>query len=194
MNTSDLSTFPLDMCADIRHHIDRKIDFVNAPREKMTNKAAIAEEIAALRDCDPITLRRRYHELTGADAAAFGARFMQRRCAHRLQELAFGGLSDDELSTLAYIAEHDPQINKTLRDAPRSANDSRGVTFRREYRGRIYEMRSLGNGLYEYDGKVYTSPTAVVRAITGKSHYNGVVWWGLRRPTPQGKEGEPCNA
>ena len=135
MNTSDLSTFPLDMCADIRHHIDRKIDCVNAPRETMTNKAAIAEEIAALRDCDPITLRRRYHELTGADAAAFGARFMQRRCAHRLQELAFGGLSDDELSTLAYIAEHDPQINKTLRDAPRSANDSRGVTFRREYRG-----------------------------------------------------------
>ena len=106
----------------------------------MTNKAAIAEEIAALKDCDPITLRRRYHELTGADAAAFGARFMQRRCAHRLQELAFGGLSDDELSTLAYIAEHDPQINKTLRDAPRSANDSRGVTFRREYRGRIYEI------------------------------------------------------
>ena len=54
------------------------------------------------------------------------------------------------------------------------------MTYRREYRGKIYEMRSLGGGRYEYEGKVYTSPTAIVRAITGKSHYNGVVWWGLK--------------
>ena len=180
MKTSDLSTFPLDIAPDIRHHIGRKIDDVNTKTEMMTNKAAIAEEIAVLKDCDPITLRRRYQELTGADAAAFGSRFMLRRCAHRLQELAFGGLSDDELSTLAYIAEHDPQTNKSLREAPRSANDSRGVTYRREYHGEIYEMRSLGGGRYEYAGKIYTSPTAIVRAITGKSHYNGVVWWGLK--------------
>lgn len=44
-----------------------------------------------------------------------------------------------------------------------------------------YEMKSLGNGRYEYEAKIYTSPTAVVRAITGKSHYNGVIWWGLRK-------------
>ena len=40
-------------------------------------------------------------------------------------------------------------------------------------------------GRYEYDGKIYTSPTAVVRAITGKAHYNGVVWWGLRKLAQQ---------
>ena len=90
------------------------------------------------------------------------------------------GLTAAELETLAYIADHDPQINKSLREAPRSANDSRGVTYRREYHGQIYEMRSLGGGRYEYAGKIYTSPTAIVRAITGKSHYNGVAWWGLK--------------
>lgn len=52
----------------------------------------------------------------------------------------------EELETLHYIAEHDPHINKSLREAPRSANDSRGVTYRREYRGKVYEMRSLGDG------------------------------------------------
>ena len=144
------------------------------------DRAKLKAEIDALRDYDPERLRRRYHELTGVDAATFGARFLQRRCAHRLQELAFGGLTAAELETLAYIADHDPQINKSLREAPRSANDSRGVTYRREYHGEIYEMRSLGGGRYEYAGKIYTSPTAIVRAITGKSHYNGVVWWGLK--------------
>lgn len=57
------------------------------------NKAKLKAEIDALRDYDPDRLRRRYRELTSADAATFGARFLQRRCAHRLQELAFGGLS-----------------------------------------------------------------------------------------------------
>ena len=180
MKTSDLSTFPLDIATGIRHHTHSKSDDVYPNAEMMTSKADIAEEIAALKDCDPTTLRRRYHELTGVDAATFGARFLQRRCAHRLQELAFGGLTAEELETLNYIADHDPHINKSLREAPRSANDSRGVTYRREYRGKVYEMRSLGGGRYEYEGKVYTSPTAIVRAITGKSHYNGVVWWGLR--------------
>jgi hypothetical protein len=102
--------------------------------------------------------------------------------------MAFGGLTSEELDTLDYIARHDPNVNRELRSAPRSAQDTRGVIFRREYRGRIYEMRSLGNGRYEYDQKIYTSPTAVVRAITGKSHYNGVLWWGLRKINDQRKD------
>ena len=155
----------------------------NADAGTMSNendRAKLKAEINALRDYDPERLRHRYHELTGVEAATFGARFLQRRCAHRLQELAFGGLTAEELETLNYIADHDPHINKSLREAPRSANDSRGVTFRRLYHGRVFEMRSLGGGRYEYEGKVYSSPTAVVRSITGKSHYNGVVWWGLK--------------
>lgn len=147
------------------------------------DKAKIKEEIGALKGCDPETLRGKYRELTGSDAAAFGAKFMQRRCAHRLQELAFGSLTDAERATLDYIAEHDPQTNRSLRDTTRSADDTRGVIYRREYHGKIYEMKSLGGGRYEYDGKVYASPTAVVRAIIGKAHYNGVLWWVLKRKT-----------
>ena len=93
-------------------------------------KAKIKKELGALKDCDPETLRSKYRELTGADAAAFGAKFMQRRCAHRLQEIAFGSLTDAERATLAYIAEHDPGVNTSLRDAPRSANDSINATKR----------------------------------------------------------------
>ena len=149
------------------------------------NKEELKERLDALGNSDPESLRRIYRELIGCDAATFGSQFLQRRCAHRLQELAFGGLTAEELKTLDYIADHDPQINKSIRSTPRSANDTRGVIFRREYHGRIYEMRSLGNGRYEYEGKIYTSPTAVVRAITGKKHYNGVLWWGLRKLTEQ---------
>lgn len=149
------------------------------------NRTELKERMDALGNTDPESLRRTYRELVGCDAATFGMRFLQRRCAHRLQELVRGGLTAEELETLADIARHDPQVNKSLRNAPRSANDTRGVIFRREFHGRIYEMRSLGNGRYEYEGKIYTSPTAVVRVITGKSHYNGVLWWGLRKLTGQ---------
>lgn len=159
-----------------------------------STKTLLTEQMSTLRDLDPEALRRKYREMLGVDAATFGAKFLQRRIAHRYQEIAFGGLSDEEIATLSYIASHDPQVNPSVRSAPRSANDSRGVTYRREYHGRLYEMRSLGNGRYEYDAKIYTSPTAVVRAITGKSHYNGVVWWGLRKSEAgkcAGTEGEP---
>ena len=141
----------------------------------------LKQELAALQELDPETLRRKYCELTGVNAAVFGARFMQSRCAYSIQQRTLGGLTPAELETLAYIANHDPKTNKELRDAPRSAKDKCGVTYRREYHGKLYEMKSLGNGRYEYESKIYTSPTAVVRAITGKSHYNGVVWWGLNR-------------
>lgn len=141
----------------------------------------LKQELVALQELDPETLRRKYCELTGVNAAVFGARFMQSRCAYSIQQHTLGGLTPAELETLAYIANHDPKTNKGLREAPRSAKDKRGVTYRREYHGKVYEMKSLGNGRYEYESKIYTSPTAVVRAITGKSHYNGVVWWGLNR-------------
>lgn len=149
--------------------------------DKQMTQIVLAEQLAALQDYDPEMLRRKYSELTGAEAATFGSKFMQRRCAHRLQELALGGLTAEELSALDYIASRDPQVNTALRTAPRSANDARGVVYRREYKGKVYEMRSLGNGRYEYESKIYTSPTAVVRAITGKSHYNGVLFWGLKK-------------
>ena len=163
------------LCASVTPNgIEPKMD-------KQMTEIMVAEQLAALPDYDPATLRRKYRELTGTDAAAFGPKFMQRRCAHRLQELALGGLTAEELSALDYIANHDPNVNTALRDAPRSANDTRGVVYRREYKGKVYEMKSLGNGRDEYEAKIYTSPTAVVRAITGKSHYNGVIWWGLRK-------------
>lgn len=149
--------------------------------DKQMTEIMIAEQLAALQGYDPDTLRQKYRDLIGADAAAFGPKFMQRRCAHRLQERAFGGLTAEELDTLDYIANCDPNVNAALRGAPRSAKDSRNVVYRREYKGKVYEMRSLGNGRYEYESKIYTSPTAVVRAITGKNHYNGVIWWGLRK-------------
>lgn len=136
---------------------------------KNNSKATLKEDMAALQNYNPEELRQRYLELIGVDAGAFGARFLQRRCAHRLQENALGGLTEAELETLSYISEHDPQVNKNLRSSPRSSNDTRGVVFRKVYHGKVYEMRALGNGRYEYDGKIYTSPTAVVRAITGKN-------------------------
>ena len=101
--------------------------FIETMNDSYETKAAL---LAAKESCSlPVFVSNAYGSdgklMTGADAAAFGAKFMQRRCAHRLQEIAFGSLTDAERATLAYIAEHDPGTNPSLRDAPRSANDTR---------------------------------------------------------------------
>lgn len=151
------------------------------------NAKTVEERIAEIAGGDPESLRREYEALTGARAGTFGAGFMACRCAYRVQEM--GGLTAEEKATLLHIAGRDPKVNRSLRDAPRSSNETRGVIYRREYRGRVYAMKALGDGRYEYESKIYTSPTVVVRAITGKSHYNGVLWWGLRTRPGAGRRG-----
>ena len=47
----------------------------------------------------------------------------------------------------------------------------------RKYRGRLVETKVLPYG-FEYEGQVYTSLSAVAKAVTG-SHWNGHLFFGL---------------
>lgn len=54
-----------------------------------------------------------------------------------------------------------------------------GSLLQRKYRGREIFVRVLQKG-FEFEGKVYTSLTAIAKAITG-SHWSGNRFFGLQK-------------
>lgn len=126
------------------------------------------ERIAGLASED---LRREY--LAQAEVQiAFGDVFMRRRLAQKTQEAALGGLTPTEVELLENTARADsramPDSAKKKKMVP-----VRGVTYSRMYKGRLVEVKSVGYGQFEYEGKIYGSLTACVKAITG-THFSGV--------------------
>ena len=106
----------------------------------------------------------------------FSDTFMRRRLAQYHQENLLGGLDPSELQMLDRIAERD------TRSRPKIAHVSpapvRGLTYVREYKGRRIEVTATGYGMFAWEGKLYKSLTAVVKAVTG-THFSGRKFFGL---------------
>jgi hypothetical protein len=54
-----------------------------------------------------------------------------------------------------------------------------GTVLTRPYKGRTLAITVLEDG-FEFDGRKYTSLTAIAKVVTG-SHWNGMHFFGLRR-------------
>ena len=122
-------------------------------------------------------LRKRWADLLGTDPGRLGRRYLIRRLAYRIQELAFGGLNRDaqrELNSIANgsqpraVAEARKRQKKTLQP---------GTRLLRDWHGERYEVIVQQDG-FLYDSKRYKSLTAVARAITG-SGWSGNRFFGL---------------
>ena len=108
---------------------------------------------------------------------------MEARVAYRIQEIAFGGLSQDTRERLNEVAgQADAKENHRRR-----YNVAPGTRFIREYRGRRYEVTADNEGLV-FEGKRYRSLSAIARKITGV-RWNGHVFFGCAATKK-----EPVNA
>ena len=119
-----------------------------------------------------------------------------RRLSWRVQELAYGGLSDaakarlEELMPTAELALRNPpgsrkQKAPSLRD--HQVRDRRipppGTVLLRKYKNESIAVSVLENG-FEWQGREYGSLSAVAKAVTG-SHLNGVRFFHLDRKEPK---------
>lgn len=113
--------------------------------------------------------------------------FLMRRIAFRLQERAYGGLSEEAKRRIEELKVSLNPLGELMarRGAGGGASEGRdrrlpsaGTVIRREYRGRAIEVMVSKEGL-QYDGRVYRSLTAVAKEVTG-SHWNGFHFFGLR--------------
>ena len=143
------------------------------------------KQVANLNNLSHEELKSLYITLHGSESPAYNRDFIIKRLAHRLQEIAFGGISertqqklDDELARYGFDENAMPKSNRRQTERARNGHPVIGCVFMREWHGKQYEVTTLRDG-FEYGGMKYRSLTAVAQAITGQ-HMSGKVFFGLR--------------
>lgn len=150
-------------------------------------------EIMALKELPLSELEKKYEEVfEGKKAPSNNKVYIWRKIAYRLQELEFGGLSEEAKKKLdELIQKYDPANNVLLRpESEESAvlkksslmPDRRlpipGSIITKNYKGTKLEVKVLENG-FEYNGKIYKTISAVASDITGQ-HWNGYLFFGYK--------------
>ena len=117
----------------------------------------------------------------GTEPPSYTTEFLKKRIVFRLQELAFGGITDDTRKRMAdVLAEYGydeigarPKKFKRKQEMPVP-----GTRLVREWHGETYDV-VVTRGGYNYLGRNYESLSAVARLITG-TQWNGCAFFGLR--------------
>ena len=97
--------------------------------------------------------------------------------AHRMQELAYGGLSKATQRKLAVLSKELKLKGGVVVTPDLSLKP--GARLVREWRGRTHTIVVTENG-FEYVGEVFPSLTKIAHAITG-AHWSGPRFFGLIR-------------
>ena len=143
----------------------------------------VLKQLTELEDMSYAALKERWHSLYGAEPPAYRRQHMIRRLAYRIQELAYGGLSDQTKAELEQIAEEDQRSRKNRAPARKKRKGTQpvpGTRLIREWKGKRHEVTALADG-FEYGGRPYRSLSAIAKAITG-AHWSGPQFFGLRTP------------
>lgn len=135
-------------------------------------------------------LLKKYTALFGDARHTYNnAEYLRKKIANKLQEQAYGGLSEPAKNKLdQIIGLYDPINNKLLRKIkPDKQRPIKGVRDRRlpipgsiitkTYKGTEINIKTLEKG-FEYKDKIYRTLSSVANAITG-DHWNGYLFFGL---------------
>lgn len=129
----------------------------------------IRSQLLQLQDLSLPELTAKWTLLFGSAPPQYGEVFMRRRLAHRIQELAYGGLDDATLSKLKSVNARLKRAHPGLR---------LGMAIVRTWRDTRYEIRVCQEG-FEWNGQIYGSLSAVARAITGVNR-SGYAFFGIK--------------
>jgi hypothetical protein len=129
-------------------------------------------------------LQARWRSLFGSEPPAYHRRFLVKRLAYRIQELAYGGLPEATRAQMTDILQ-DAGLDEQASIPGRGRTQKRpndlplaGTRLVREWNGRRYEV-TVASGGFVFEGRRYRSLTAITKAITG-THWNGRAFFGLR--------------
>jgi hypothetical protein len=143
----------------------------------------VLTQIAGLKRLDYGELRSLYRTLHDKDAPAYNRDFLVKRIAYRIQEMAYGGVSEQTRAKLdgvldknGYDASGMPVTRVKRNGRPGQGHPAVGTQFIRVWRGARHVVTALPNG-FEYNGRRYRSLSAIASEITG-SHWNGKVFFG----------------
>ena len=137
----------------------------------------VLAQLAALKTATVPALKAKWRELFETEPPPYNRRFLESRLAYRIQELTYGGLSQEALERLDAIADElegkTPKRKSALQDRPIA-----GTRLLREYQGVEHSVTVRHND-FEYQGRPYKSLSAIARHITG-TNWNGLIFFGLK--------------
>jgi hypothetical protein len=158
-------------------------------------ETSIVSEINRLRQMTVGELRIEWERLYGEPTRSRNRDYLWRRLAWRIQELAYGGLSDAsktrilELTPATFARSQVPRgfapmaAGGTASPGSSRRRDRRlpspGSTLVRRYKGVDIRVLVLDDG-FEYEGRRYDSLSEIARAVTG-SAWNGFLFFGLTK-------------
>ena len=153
--------------------------------------SSVVRQIADLDTLPAGQLEARWRALFGSDPPACQRRFLVKRLAYRLQELAYGGLSEAARARIEEIAQEvgmDEEASLSGRGRRAAQRKSElpvaGTRLVRMWDDRRYEVTVTATG-FEFEGRPYRSLSAIANAITG-GHWNGRVFFGLGTAAKEG--------
>ena len=142
-------------------------------------ETTVLQQVTELSKMTHSELKDRWCDLFGTEPPGYKREHLIRRLAYRIQELAYGGLSDAAKEQLTQIADAaGDQVTRKKRRKAKSTQPLPGTRLVREWRGVRHEVVAVVGG-YEYQGRPYRSLSAVAKAITG-AHWSGPQFFGLR--------------
>jgi hypothetical protein len=149
-------------------------------QKKMKNHEEIlVRQLAIIGHQNLPELKQKFEELHGFKPGNTTPRNLRKRIASRLQEIYFGGLSDEDMETLNAIADKDKLANLDQSGIPKVINRE-GTRFKRVWKGTEYEVLAIGDGTFEFNNKKYKSLSSIAREITG-TRWNGKLFFGVKK-------------
>ncbi len=161
-------------------------------------QASMTSQILGLRRMTVRELQAKWVELYGEDTRSCNRQYLWRRLAWRIQELAYGGLSERAKARIAELNRGDdlrflpPRTwnppttvapGSTSGQGARPVRDPRlpvpGCVLTRKYRGQEVQVAVTETG-FEWEGMPFNSLSAVAKAVTVQK-WNGWLFFGLTR-------------
>ncbi len=148
----------------------------------MMENASVLKRVTALPGMKLADLKAMWKDLYDQNPPAHGKPYLVRKLAFRIQELAFGGLTESTEKRLDALAQgkEDPKLKAAAGEKRRKANTpGPGAKLVREWKGKEYVVVVMKDG-FEYQGQKFRSLSAIAKEITG-THWSGPVFFGLRK-------------
>ena len=145
----------------------------------MTAKVDVLKQVAALTYMSTPNLKTMWKKLFDAKSPPYNRQFLVKRLAYRLQELAYGGLSETSEQRLKDLADNTNPLTRTPTGHASDNQPVPGTRLIREWKGVEHCVTALADG-FEYKGRHFRSLSAVARNITG-TRWNGRIFFGTRK-------------
>ena len=153
-------------------------------------KETVLNQILALKKMKLEELLSKFKEIfKDQKPGAINAGYLRKQIAYRLQELSYGGISNEARTRLEQlITVYDPINNRLLRKV-KNPNGSRaeasrdrrlpipGSMITKIYKGNAIKVKVLEKG-FEYEGKHYRTLSQVANVVTS-NHWNGFLFFNL---------------